>query len=133
MTAQLVTLTTAKVHLRVTDSNSDVIIQDKLDMAEAICLEWCGVDSVADLIVERYWVEQAGGSPTLGSPPSGSPQGSPVDDWVDTNTTDLQVKTLTYAILVTLSNMYDNTMENPLTPGVKNLLRRWRQPVIAGV
>lgn len=53
MAAVLVTLATAKVHLRITTSDDDTDIQLKLDQAEAVILEYL------DTSVDAAWVSPA--------------------------------------------------------------------------
>lgn len=91
--SDLITLSRAKTHLRVTHDRSDDEIQLLVDTAEAIVFEYIG----------KTYTE--------------------IED--DLNTFPLEA-----AILLVVTNLYDNRSDNPLSRAVTDLLRRWRDPAI---
>lgn len=46
-------------------------------------------------------------------------------------TTDTCPPTVKAAVLLVLTMLYDHVEDDPLTPGVKNLLQRYRDPALA--
>ena len=121
----LVTLAQAKTNLRITSTSDDADIQFKLNLAEALVLEYIGYNSFEEILMLRA------GSPVYHGSPLGSPIGSPVTTTqIDSAIDGAKAETLQAAILLVVSSLYDNRLDNPITPAVESLLRRWRDPQI---
>lgn len=102
----LVTLTQLKDHLRVVDDTEDADIQGKLEMASGIILDYLKLSGIPDT-----WHGATDDSPGTGVPPL--------------------VQSATLLVAAELYHNREASAVDVLSPGIKDLLRRQRDPALA--
>lgn len=105
-TPALVTLFQVKEHLRVTIDDEDADLQGKLEMASAIILDFLKLSGLPDA-----WNGESDDSPGTGVPPL--------------------VQSATLLVVGELYKNREASAADLLSPGIKDLLRRYRDPALA--
>lgn len=112
----IVTVAEMKEQLRIDTSAEDNLLERMINQTEFILLDYMGYYSFDEFLYDREAADEDELYYEYG------------EDWADLVVTPAVFRA---AMFTALAESYDNRSHAPLTPGVKAILRRFRNPVIS--